>query len=210
MFTIFPRRALQIVALCAMIAVTIIAASGTPAVYGETASPAAEPANSPVASVTSEDGVLRFDVAEDGTRFVFAEQPVHDDGMPAYGNAFVTQGYIYPEGTLDGTNGVLADGSPEFPEQVLGEWTCRGWFIGDGAHTTTGQWVITTQVYAFEDAILVTDGYELADIDVPAPRAITGGTGPYASVSGDGEQTLLGFNATEGANLRYALTPTTP
>jgi hypothetical protein len=45
---------------------------------------------------------------------------------------------------------------------------------------------------------------------VPGERAITGGTGPYASVTGDGEQVLLGFNATEGANLRVTLNPAMP
>jgi hypothetical protein len=176
----------------------------------DSAARVAATASSGVATVTTDDGMLRFDVAEDATRFVFADQPVHEDGMPAYGNAFVTQGYIYPKGTLDGTNGVLADGNPEFPDLVLGEWTCRGWFIGDGAHTTTGAWVITTQVYSFDDTVLISDGYEIADIDVPVERAITGGTGAYASSSGDGEQTLLGFNATTGANLRYALDPVVP
>ena len=210
MLTTFRHRTLLLMALCAMIAVAILAASDAPATYGQTASPAAEPAGAPVASVTGEDGTLRFDVAEDATRFVFAEQPVHDDGLPAYGNPFVTQGYIYPEGTLDGTNGVLPDGSPEFPDLVLGEWTCRGWFIGDGAHTTTGQWVVTTQIYSFADAILVSDGTEIADIDVPAARAITGGTGPYASVTGEGQQVLLGYNASEGVDLRFTLTPTIP
>jgi hypothetical protein len=99
--------------------------------------------------ITGADGILRFDVAEDASRFVFAPQPFYEDGMPAYGNAFVTQGYIYPEGTLDGGNGALADGQAEFPELVLGEWTCRGWFVGDAAHATTGPMVITTQVYGF-------------------------------------------------------------
>lgn len=37
-----------------------------------------------------------FDVAEDLTRFVYAETQRFEDDMPAYGNAFVTQGYIYP------------------------------------------------------------------------------------------------------------------
>ncbi len=104
--------------------------------------------------------------------------------MPAHGNPFVTQGYIYPAGTLSDTNGVLPDDSPEFPDKVLGEWSCRGWLIGDGAHSTTGPMVITTQVYnfggEFSAATLTTDGYELADIDVTIQRAITGGTGPYA------------------------------
>ena len=67
--------------------------------------------------------------------------------MPAYGNPFVTEGYIYPADTLDGTNGVLANGDPEFPDLVIGKWVCRGYMIGDGAHTETGVWVVSTQTY---------------------------------------------------------------
>lgn len=55
----------------------------------------------PLASSAGEP-LASFDVAEDLSRFVFSPAPVFDDGMPAYGNAFVTQGYIYPAGTLDG------------------------------------------------------------------------------------------------------------
>ena len=68
------------------------------------------------------DGMLTsFDVAEDISRFVFAEAPVFDDGMPAYGNPFITQGYVYPAGTLDGgVEGTLADGSAAFPDKVIG------------------------------------------------------------------------------------------
>ena len=95
---------------------------------------------------------LQFDVAESGPRFVFDEAPILESGLPAYGNSFVTQGFIYPHGTLDGTNGVFADGSPEFPDKVIGEWTCRGFFI----------------------------------------RA-----------NGEAEQMLLGFNVSEGVNLRF-------
>ena len=52
----------------------------------------------------------RFDVAEDQTRFVFASAPVfEEDGYPAHGNPFVSQGYIYPAGTLEGNaTGVLS------------------------------------------------------------------------------------------------------
>jgi hypothetical protein len=159
--------------------------------------------------LTSSDGQLRFDVAEDMTRFAFDPTQVDDDGLPTHGNAFVTQGYIYPYGTLSGSNGVNADGSPEFPEKVLGEWFCRGWFLGDAATTTTGPLVITTQVYVFgeglDTATLVTDGYELADVNKEIARAITGGTGPYANAGGEGRQTLIGVNASEGFNLRFEL-----
>jgi len=154
---------------------------------------------------------LRFDVAEDMTRFAFAKEPVDEKGMPAYGNPFVTQGYIYEYGTLNGTNGVLPDGRPEFPEKVIGTWTCRGWFVGNGAATKTGPMVITTQLYAFDEAhgggTLATDGYELADVEKAVARAITGGTGPFKLARGDGQQVLLGLNATEGVNLRFELQP---
>ena len=153
--------------------------------------------------------VLRFDVAEDMTRFVMDEAPVfEEDGYPSHGNAFVTVGYIYPEGTLtEGVSGVNADGSPEFPDLVLGEWMCRGWFINEGAHQTEGAWVVTTQFYSFGDApgavTLVTDGIEIADVGVPVARAITGGTGPYSAARGEANQTFLGFNASEGVNLSF-------
>ena len=162
--------------------------------------------------ITDADGILRFDVAEDVSRFVFAPQPLYEDGMPAPGNAFITQGYIYPEGTLDGGNGALADGQAEFPELLLGEWTCRGWFVGDAAHATTGPMVITTQVYGFGNgwgaATLISEGYELVDIGAPVRRAITGGTGPYVGARGEAVQTLLGFTEQMSVNQRFALAPT--
>ena len=154
--------------------------------------------------------LIEFDVAEDMTRFAFdPDLTFEDDGYPAHGSSFVTQGYLYPKGTLDGTNGVNPDGTPEFPEQVIGSWLCYGTFIGDGAHATSGAWVATTQIYSFGDDLdgqtVVTDGYELADVGVPIKRAITGGTGEYANARGEGEQVFLGLNASEGVNLSFAL-----
>src|SRR5262245_28497233 len=57
-------------------------------------------------SSNSAASTLEVDIAEDGTRFIIDDAPVFDDGFPAYGNAFVTQGYIYPAGTLTDSNGV--------------------------------------------------------------------------------------------------------
>ena len=151
----------------------------------------------------------RFEVAENGLRFIFDETPVHPDGQPAYGNPFVTEGYLYPTGTLNGSNGVLANGQPEFPAKVIGTWSCRGYMIGDGAHTTTGPWVISTQTYNFGKAYgattLITEGYELADKNLPVTRAITGGTGPFRAARGEQSQVLLGFTAQMGVNLRVTL-----
>jgi hypothetical protein len=153
----------------------------------------------------SNDGAetMRFEVAEDGLRFAFGAERLFGDGMPAYGTPFVTQGYLYPEGTLNGSNGVLEDGSPEFPDAVIGEWTCYGYMIGDGAHATTGEWVVSTQVYKFyeQDAIVVTNGFEIADLNMPVSRAITGGTGEFVNVSGEQMQELRGFTEQMGVNL---------
>ena len=149
----------------------------------------------------SDSGVVTYEIAEDGTRFVFSQERLFEDGMPQYGTPFVTQGYIYPEGTLNGSNGVLPNGEPEFPDAVLGTWTCYGYMIGDGGHTTTGEWVISTQVYQFEDGTIITDGFELVDFDTPISRAITGGTGAYTSAGGEQVQELRGFTEQMGVNL---------
>ena len=153
----------------------------------------------------AEDAPMSFDVAEDLTRFVFAAEPVFDDGMPAYGNAFITQGYIYEDGTLDGgAEGTLADGSPAFPDKVIGRWTCDSFFVGDGARTLTGAWVISRQVFEFDSGeILINQGAELADVNVAAPRAITGGTGAYAHIGAEMSQTLLGM--TDGYGVRLSV-----
>ena len=146
---------------------------------------------------------IEVDVAEDGTRFVFDEAPVFEDGAPAYGNAFLTQGYIYPAGTLSDSNGVNPDGTPEFPDLVIGEWSCRGYFIADGALTTEGSWVFTTQLFAFGDdpdtgaETVVVTGYEGAEVGGLVTGAVTGGTGPFATARGEAEQELIGINNPE-------------
>jgi hypothetical protein len=164
-----------------------------------------------VTQAKQQANIIAFDVAEDGSRFVFDETPVHEDGFPAYGGEFVTQGYLYPAGTLTSVSGpgsgVNADGSPEFPDQVVGTWTCYGVHIGDGAHTVTGPWVITTQMYDFGnspgDTSLVTNGFELADLNVPFQRAVTGGTGIGFERS-EQTQTFLGFNESMGVSLQVS------
>lgn len=153
--------------------------------------------------------VLEFDVAEDMTRSVFDETLVDENGMPSHGNPFITVGYLYPKGTLNGRNGVLKDGAPEFPDKVLGTWVCRGWFFGEGGSATKGPWVIATQTYNFGkkygETTLISEGFELANLGVPVKRAITGGTGPYSQARGEASQTFLGFNATAGVNLSFTL-----
>ncbi|HMQ56328.1 MAG TPA: hypothetical protein PKE64_02430 [Anaerolineae bacterium] len=160
--------------------------------------------------VTPEPTIVTFDVAEDMNRFVWDKDTVHEDGMPAYGSAFYTEGWLYPAGTLDGTNGVIVneDGTvePEFPELVVGTWACYGYMIGDGARTETGPWVASTQIYNLGDQAgeetIVTTGFELVDFNTNVERAVVGGTGQYAHASGELHQQLLGFNQSEGVVLR--------
>jgi hypothetical protein len=160
-----------------------------------------------VTSSAQAEALRAFDVAEDLSRFAYAEAPRFDDDMPAYGNAFITQGYIYPAGTLDGgVEGTLADGSPAFPDKVLGTWTCDGYFVGDGMRTKTGTFVISRQVFAFKDGdLLIAEGPEAVDNGVAVRRAITGGTGDYADHAAEMVQVMLGMTDGYGTRLQMRI-----
>lgn len=146
--------------------------------------------------------VRAFDVAEDHTRFQFDEAPVFEYGMPTAGNPFVAPGYIYPAEFLDGRDGVTEGGEPAFPDEVLGTWTCDGWFIRDGAHTEQGTWLVSRQVYHFDesDAVFVSQGPKY--VEVGGAHPVTGATGAY---SGEDiiEQTFLGFHERGGVKVRF-------
>ncbi len=86
---------------------------------------------------------LKIDVSCDQNTIRFegpqGPNPNNPEGDPGphsyYGASFAVQGVIYSEGALRSAGfqngGLSPDGTPEFPENVLGRWTCRGWFIGD-------------------------------------------------------------------------------
>jgi len=162
------------------------------------------------AMATGNDHGLTVEVAEDSSRFVPNGDHVIAEGdlagLPAYGDFFVTQGYIYPEGTLGENDpgvscefdaaGVPTSCTPLY--EPIGEWTCYGVHIGEGAATTEGAIVVTTQIYDFYDhnrhGTIVTDGFEGAEIGGTVARAITGGTGDFAVVHGEQHQTFLGLH----------------
>lgn len=147
----------------------------------------------------------RVEVAETGSRFVFDPDVVDAEGLPVRGNDFVTEGYVYEEGTLTCVDGVCdgvvydAEGTPtpEFPDRVIGTWTCWGTHTEDAATTTSGTIVATTQQYDFDDDLgeqsIVTTGYERVD-EVPIDRAIVGSTGRPGFVRGTATQALGGLN----------------
>ncbi len=145
--------------------------------------------------------VVEVDIVENPRKFSFDETPAFEDGSPAYGGEFITQGFIYPKGTLEMGDGVDVNGNPQFPDLVIGTWFCRGWHVGDGAHTQTGPIVITHQIFNFGEKFgaktIATDGLELADIGESIKRAITGGTGRYKRARGEQVQTLEGLNQFE-------------
>ena len=155
-------------------------------------------------------GPLRVEVAEVGARFVFDPDVVDDDGLPTRGNDFVTEGYVYEANTLtcdDGAcDGVVYDAegnpAPEFPDRVIGTWTCWGTHTEDAATTTSGDIVATTQLYDFGEELgeqsIVTTGFERMD-DVPIDRAIVGGTGRPGITRGTATQSLQGLNNPDGA-----------
>lgn len=160
-----------------------------------------------LAGIAHAEAPTAFDVAEDHTRIFMADAPLHENGYPSHGNAFISQGYIYPAGTLEAdTTGVLEDGSPAFPDLVLGTWTCDGYFVGEGANATTGVWIISRQVFAFDDgSTIITQGTEIVDTGVENLRPITGATGDYADYDHAMAQTLLGFSESMTVNITFHL-----
>jgi hypothetical protein len=145
--------------------------------------------------------LLEIEVAEDINRFVITADAFTEDGMPVHSAPFSTRGYIYPAGTINGTNGVLADGTSEFPDKVLGEWTCFGWMLVD---SDGGVEVVSTQVLTFEgeagDGMITTHGFEAMEVGAPIQRTISGGTGDFTKVSSQ-TQTLLGMTDQMAVNL---------
>jgi hypothetical protein len=154
---------------------------------------------------------VKYDVAMNGFTFSF-EGATNPAGFPATGTPFVIRGYIYPGGTFKkhgARSGVLADGSPEFPDRVLGTWYCRGWHLQDG-DALTGPVVATTQVFEFKAKVagsrqLITDGIELADFGVWFERSATGGTGMFRRDSLTVRQVYVDFNATNSFNTSFSI-----
>ncbi len=167
------------------------------------------------AGVVSGDGRLSFDVAQDGNTFVIIGP--NSGGFAVQGTAFSVLGFVYPEGTLQGgaVSGTNEDGTPAFPDQVIGTWSCRGWFTQDDALGVTGAVLVGTQIWDLNlhrpgSETIVTDGIDLSvndvDLGVPFKRAITGGTGKKFK-GAHGEQTTInfGFNDSFGIDATHTL-----
>ncbi|HEY6361025.1 MAG TPA: hypothetical protein VIX63_07960 [Vicinamibacterales bacterium] len=141
--------------------------------------------------------IFTVDVAEDFSLFTptFVKP---SDTQPERGSFFVTEGNIFPAGTIEG------DGATFDPDSAgaLGRWFCRGTHLVSAAEfPTSARAVHTAQLYLLPDESrsLATDGVEG---NVPVLRALSGGTGVFRGYVGEQKQEMLGFNATGGVNLR--------
>ena len=142
---------------------------------------------------------LTVDVAEDlAGKFVpTLVRPEHT--QPERGSFFVTEGRIFPAGTIAG------DGADFDPNRSghIGVWICRGTHLVAASQIPAAPlWVTTAQLF-----VLGRQGTEqIASEGVEGPgtitRIITGGAGNFTGFVGEQRQTFLGFNKTGGVNLR--------
>lgn len=142
---------------------------------------------------------VTVDVAEDFSKFT-PTLVSPGDRQPTRGSFFLTEGRVFPKGTIKG------DGSTFDPNSAgaIGTWLCRGTHLADASAIADGSadvWVATTQNYLFPDDRLsvATEGREGS---APSVRTVVGGTGPLRDYVGEQHQQLLGFNTTGGVNLR--------
>jgi hypothetical protein len=146
----------------------------------------------------SEVVMFAVDVAEDFTKFV-PTKVKPEDTQPERGSFFVTEGRVFPVGTIEG------DGADFDPSQRghVGVWICRGTHLVAGSEIPAASWwVDSAQLFVLGRQAkeqLTTEGLEGSGT---VTRVVTGGTGNYAGWTGEQRQTFLGLNATGGVNLR--------
>jgi hypothetical protein len=141
--------------------------------------------------------VLTVDVAEDFAKFnPTLVKPT--DTEPKRGSWFITEGNIYPAGTIQGTGETFDPNT----DGAIGRWFCRGTHLVSASEIPAAAlWVDTAQLYFLpsDEHSIVTDGLEGNGVIV---RAVTGGTGEFRGYLGRQKQEFLGFNTTGGVNLR--------
>ena len=122
---------------------------------------------------------------------------------PLRGSFFVTEGKIFPAGTIPSINGDQFD--PSKVTGTIGTWFCKGTFLVKGSvFDKTAAAVLTDQLY-----LLPNDGRSIATTGTEgngtAVRPVVGGTGQFAGYTGEQTQQFLGFNRTGGVNLRVTI-----
>jgi len=147
--------------------------------------------------------VFTVDVAEDlAGKFVPTfVKPEH--AQPERGSFFVTEGRVFPAGTIHG------DGAGFDPNSRghIGVWICRGTHLVAASDIPAASlWVSTAQLFVLGrqgKEQIATEGVEGSGT---VTRIVTGGAGNYTGFVGEQRQTFLGFNPTGGVNLRVTFT----
>jgi hypothetical protein len=139
-----------------------------------------------------------IDVAEDLANKFVPTLVKPTDTEPTRGAWFITEGNIYPAGTIE------ADGASFDPNSdgAIGRWFCRGTHLVSASELPDAPlWVDTAQTYFLpsDRHSIISDGLEGNGTIL---RAITGGTGKFQGYLGQQRQTFLGFNPSGGVNLR--------
>lgn len=177
--------------------------------------------------------IFTVDVALNGISLIANGEVDTDPDCPypvAGSDYIIRQGFIYPYSILDCDNitnsihfpcingidtmiyrcGIDIDtGNAEFPDTVIGDWDCRGWFTQDVASATQGIFDLSTQTFNFTDipdiggmGSITTDGAVLREFGEEKKRAVVGGTGIFRNVFGEVTQKVIGANFTGTINIR--------
>lgn len=143
--------------------------------------------------------VFTIDVAEDLEGKFVPTLVKPTDTQPERGSFFVTEGRLFPAGTIEGDG---ADFDP-YQRGHIGVWFCRGTHLVAGSEIPAAPlWVNSAQLYVIGrqgKEQLSTEGIEGSGT---VTRIVTGGAGNYAGWTGEQKQTFLGINQTGGVNLR--------
>jgi len=154
-------------------------------------------ADSPGLTKVGHPIVVTVDVAEDFSLFnPTLVKPT--DTEPKRGSFFVTEGNIYPAGTISGDGATFDPNAPG----AVGKWFCRGTHLVSASEIPAAPlWVNTAQLYLFPDdrRSVATEGIEGGGT---VTRVVTGATGELRGYVGEQRQEFLGFNASGGVNLR--------
>jgi hypothetical protein len=143
--------------------------------------------------------VFTVDVAEDLAGKFVPTFVRPEDTQPERGSFFVTEGRVFPAGTIEG------DGAAFDPNRSghIGIWICRGTHLVAASEIPAAPlWVSSAQLFVLGrqgKEQLATEGVEGGGT---ITRIVTGGAGNYAGWVGEQRQTFLGFNTTGGVNLR--------
>lgn len=129
---------------------------------------------------SSHRAVFTVDVAKDLANKFVPTLVKPTDTEPTRGACFITEGNIYPAGTIQGDGASFDPNS----EGAIGRWFCRGTHLVRASEIPAAPlWVDTAQTYYLpsDRHSLVTDGLEGSGTML---RAVTGGTGQFRGYLG--------------------------